>query len=105
MLSIKDYERLFKRGRKTIGEHEPLLALTFASDNGDSEKYSEHGWEEIVYTVPEKWLKKYMKILTGREWTSRKLRKWLREEYDSEDSSRIFDQAVLEHQLVTMNIY
>lgn len=101
MFSIKEYERFFQSGHKTIGEHELLLALAIASDDGDSE----HGWEEIVYTVPEKWLKKYMKILTGRKWTSRELRKWLCEEYDSEDSSQIFDQAVLEHQLVTMNIY
>lgn len=100
MLSRKEYERLFEGGGKTIGDHEPLVALALAADDGDYDV----DWDEIVYTVPYKWLKDSMSKLFGGNWNMKRLRKWLQEEYDSEDSDRIFEKAHLERQLVTMNI-
>lgn len=95
----KDYADCFKAGRKTIGEHELLHALTFGNDD-------EYGdWDEIVFTVPAEWLRRYMQELTGEKWTLESLREWLCNEYTSEDSTQIFDRALLEQQLVTMNIF
>lgn len=100
MCTKAEYERLFKSGRKTIGDHEPLVALSLGVDVGDYDA----DWEEIVYTVPYKWLKDSMPKIFGVNWGMNRLRKWLREEYVSEDSDRIFERAYLERQLVTMNI-
>lgn len=100
MLSRKEYERLFESGGKTIDDHEPLVALALEADDGDYDV----DWDEIVYTVPYKWLKDSMPKIFGVNWGMKRLREWLREEYDSEDSDRIFERAYLEKQLVTMNI-
>ena len=98
-MNRKEYENCFEAGRKTIGEHELLHALIFGNDD-------EYGdWDEVIFTVPEKWLRQHREEQTGEYWTSDRLREWLCEEYTSEDSSEIFDSALLAHQLVTMNIY
>lgn len=100
MLRKKELYDCFRSGRKTIGEHEPLAALTFGADDSDYVA----DWSEALFTVPYEWLRKHMEKATDKKWTLKRLKKWLCEEYTSDDSSEIFDSAVLERQLVTMNI-
>lgn len=100
IMTRKDYEKAFRSGRKCIGEHNPLTALTFANDDEQV-----GGWGEILFVVEEKWLLDYMENTTKEKWNSDQLRNWLREEYTSEDSRQIFEKAAGECQLVAMNIF
>lgn len=57
--------------------------------------------EEIAFAVEKKWLINYMNR-NGNGWDDRKLKRWLREEYTSADSEKIFLSALNESQIVML---
>lgn len=112
MMTKEDMQDTYDRGSKPIGEHEQLFALCIEADDGDDEA----DWQEAVFTVPCEWLKDLLRLNysieggypetldANGEITVRTVREWLRNEYNSEDSEWIFEEAAEQKQLVTFQI-
>lgn len=68
--------------------HEQLVSLVcvFEDDTGET---------EVVFAVPIQWLINYLDGLSGRrEWDWERLARWLENEYTSEDSQPVLEEAV-----------
>lgn len=116
MMTKEEMQDLYGRGRKPIGKHEQLFALCIESWIESWDDSSEADWDEAVFTVPCEWLKDLLKLNysieggypdtldANGEITVRTVREWLRNEYNSEDSEWIFEEAASQKQLVTFQI-
>lgn len=75
-------------------KHDLLFSMSviFEDDDGDT---------EIVFAVPADWLQTWLFNATGdavcRSFAD--IRKWLQEEYTSEDSERILEEAALNNKV------
>lgn len=83
--------------------HNELLALScdpedLASD-GDPETC---GFEELLFAVEKDWLVTYLNRTTNEYWTADKVKKWLKTEYTSEESSAIFKAALLQRAVIML---
>lgn len=97
-LSTMEYE--YKHSQPDVFPHEPLAALCYVFD--DFYTGLEH---EVIFTVPVDWLIGKLDEQTGkRYWDQYKLFMWLNEEYTSDDSEWVWEQAVEENKLVTFTI-
>lgn len=82
-----------------IKDHNPLVVMCCVP-------YNDFGIEdtEFIFTVPINWLVSYMDKISGRrEWDWDKVHNWLMNEYTSEDSELIFQQACIENVCVNLN--
>lgn len=80
-----------------IGEHEDLKALCicpFAED-----EVIETDFTEIIFVVPLNWLKEIAKNFFKVD----DINHWLKNEYTSEESERIFETAFMERQIVMVD--
>lgn len=100
-------ENIFKqwRGRPYLeyGKHEKLVSLSLCPDPY-CEDFS-YDYVEIVFTVPVEWLVNWLALYDNNRsyWREKEMFKWLREEYTSEESERIFNDAMEEQKIVTLN--
>lgn len=83
-----------------LGEHANLIALVVMPDAGDDEC----DYKEIIFTVPTQWLLGWLWENDSDHWTEERMREWLKNEYTSEDSKEIFDDAMLERKVITLNV-
>lgn len=83
--------------------HNELLALScspedLASD-GDPETC---GFNEVLFAVEKDWLITHLNRTTNEYWTADKVKKWLKTEYTSEESSAIFKVAIQQRAVVML---
>lgn len=91
----------FKDGQGNLCPHEPLAALCMIVETPDYNRDY-----EAVFTVPISWLISKLDEREGkRYWDEDKLFTWLNEEYDSEDSEWVWEEAYIEKKLITFNIF
>ena len=87
-----------------FGLHNELLALscdaaTLTSEDEDPDTF---GCEEVVFAVEKDWLITHLNRTTNEYWTADKVKKWLKTEYTSEDSSAIFKTAITQRAVVML---
>lgn len=77
---------------KDFSMHEQLVGLSCVFECEDYET-------EVTFAVPVQWLLDYMNK-DKVEWDWARLQEWLQNEYTSEDSQPILEQAITENQVV-----
>lgn len=82
---------------KNFSDHEQLVGLSCIFDCEDYET-------EVTFAVPIQWLLDYIKREWDENWDWPRLQEWLRNEYTSEDSQSILEQAITENQVVFWNL-
>ena len=115
--TLRNLKKDFEDGQCNLCPHEPLAALCMVVDTPDYNRDY-----EIVFTVPISWLlsklnereenwdqEKLFNWLDehkGRnEWDQEKLFSWLNEEYVSDDSEWVWEEACLDKKIVTFNVF
>lgn len=81
-----------KRPHASFPEHKELLALGVCSEFF-CEPDEETDFEEVLFAVEQDWLVNYMKR-EYPDWDEVDVRRWLREEYTSYDSIKIYEAAL-----------
>ena len=91
-------DRYLENRSPDFGLHNELLALSCdaATLTSESEDPVTFGCEEVVFAVEKDWLITHLNRITNEYWTADKVKKWLKTEYTSEDSSAIFEAAILQ---------
>lgn len=102
-LKQRIWERYKKNSSPDFCLHNELLALScspedLASD-GDPETC---GFEEVLFAVEKDWLVTYLNRTTNEYWTADKVKKWLKTEYTSEESSTIFKVAIQQKAVIML---
>ena len=83
-----------------FGEHNELLALVVCAENF-GEDYEKWDFNEVVFAVEKEWLLNYMNSYR-LEWDGERLKEWLRNEYTSDDSYKIFYVAMEDNAIVML---
>lgn len=85
------------------GSHDKLVALVLCPDPY-CEDYM-YDYNEIIYTVPVGWLLNWLTLHDNNRsgWREGEMFKWLQEEYTSEESEQIFNDAMKDQKIVTLN--
>lgn len=93
------------RGRPYLeyGKHEKLVALSLCPD--PYYEVPEYDYVEIVFTVPVEWLLNWLVLYDSKcsHWREEEMLTWLQEDYTSEESEQIFQDAMVEQKIVTLN--
>ena len=58
--------------------------------------------EEVLFAVEKDWLVTYLNRTTNEYWTADKVKKWLKTEYTSEESSTIFKVAIQQKAVIML---
>lgn len=89
-----------------FSEHPDLICFNVDAeeftDFEDANEGIEPDFNEVICIVDRDWLFHYM-IMTGCGNTPEKCRKFLKEEYTSEDSAEWFDNAVSDNKIAMVN--
>lgn len=101
-MTRKEIEKEFKAGKKSVGENEKLSALCFMA-----KLCTYTDWNEVVFTVPAKWLHLFLSKGSKIVLTAEEVASWLRNEYKytSTQAETLFHSASQEKQLVTIDIF
>lgn len=85
------------------GKHEKLVILSLCPDPY-CEDFS-YDYVEIVFTVPVEWLLDNLALYDNKRshWRWKELSEWLKNEYTSDDSEQIFNDAMVDQKIVTLN--
>jgi hypothetical protein len=99
-MTKNEVEEMMKGGRPYVekGYHDPLMELTcvFEDDSEDT---------EVSFACPVWWLVSYMRNNNNEKWwCESSLQEWLENEYTSDDSREILEQALLEGYVVLWQI-
>jgi hypothetical protein len=81
-----------------FGKHENLRALCINEDLYHEEDEG-RDWEELTFIVPTKWLKEFCQ----KEFEVNDLDAFLKEEYTSDESEIIFEEALNNRQVVMVD--
>lgn len=87
-----------KNAYSRYGEYEDLKALCISPFAEDEEFYSPD-YRELIFVVPTKWLREIVKEI----FDVNDLESWLKNEYTTDESEMIFEEALEQRQVVMVD--